>query len=69
MKQLKITLIIVDIDIIRTFLDVIEQTDFYFNTNYILQINQTAERYSEKDLTKEFPDGVEIVCLFKQMYR
>ncbi len=35
-KQLKIIAITVDIDATRTFLDVIKQTDLYFNTNYIL---------------------------------
>ncbi len=68
-KQLKIIAITVDIDAIQTFLDVIEQTDPYFNASYILQINQTVERYPGKDLIKEFPDGVEIVRFFKQIYR
>src|SRR6266566_7105540 len=68
-KQFKITAIITDIDAIRTFLDAIEPTDPYFNTSYVLQINQTIERYPGKDLTKEFPDGVEIARLFKQIYR
>ena len=68
-KQLKITAITADIDATRAFLDAIEQTDPYFNASYILQINQTAERFPGKDLTKEFPDGVEIARLFRQMYR
>jgi len=50
-------------------LDAIEQTDPYFNASYILQINQTAKRFPSKDLTKEFPDGIEIARLFKQIYR
>ncbi len=50
-------------------MDAIEQTDPYFSASYVLQINQTTERYPGKDLTKEFPDGVEIVRLFRQMYR
>ncbi len=68
-KQFKITTITADIDAIRTFLDVIEQTDPYFNVSYVLQINQTAERFPGKDLIKEFPDSVEIACFFKQIYR
>src|SRR6266699_3218141 len=68
-KQLKIAAITVDIDATRAFLDVIEQTDPYFNASYVLQINQTAERYPGKDLTKEFLDGVEIARLFRQIYR
>ncbi len=68
-KQFKIIAITADIDATRTFLDVIEQTDLYFSASYILQINQTVERYPGKDLIKEFSDGVEIVCLFRQMYR
>src|SRR6266566_1304043 len=69
MKQLKIVAITVDIDATRAFLDVIEQTDPYFSASYVLQINQTAKRFPGKDLTKEFPEGVEIARLFKQMYR
>jgi len=46
-------------------LDVIEQTDPYFSVSYVLQINQTVERFPGKDLIKEFPDGVEIVRLFR----
>jgi len=69
MKQLKITAITADIDTTRAFLDYIEQTDPYFSVSYVLQINQTAERFTGKDFTKEFPDGVEITRLFKQMYR
>jgi len=69
MKQLKIIAITADIDVIRAFLDAIEQTDPYFNASYVLQINQTAERFPGKDFTKEFPDGVEIARLFKQIYR
>jgi len=68
-KQLKITSITADIDATRAFLDAIEQTDPYFSAFYTLQIIETAERYPEKDLTKEFPDGVEIARLFRQMYR
>ncbi len=49
----------------RTFLDVIEQIDPYFNVSYILQINQTVERFPGKDFIKEFLDGIEIVRLFK----
>ena len=58
-------MITVDIDATRTFLDAIESTDLYFNASYVLQINQIAERFPDKDLTKEFPDGVEIVRLFR----
>ena len=68
-KQLKITTITADIDATQAFLDVIEPTDPYFNANYILQINQTAKRFPSKDLTKEFPDDIEIARLFRQMYR
>jgi len=50
-------------------LDAIKQTDPYFNASYILQINQTVERFPGKDLTKEFLNGVEITRFFKQIYR
>ncbi len=62
-------MITADIDATRAFLDVIEPTDPYFSASYVLQINQIVERFSGKDLTKEFPDGVEIARLFKQMYQ
>ena len=47
------------------FLDTIEPTDLYFNANYVLQINQTVERFLGKDFIKEFLDSVEIIRLFK----
>jgi len=51
-KQLKIAAITANIDATRTFLDAIEPTDPYFSASYVLQINQTAERFPGKDLIK-----------------